>query len=267
MAVTMTRRAILGVGAAGTVGAASLALGDPHRTRRWLHAAGVVQGPDAKVPDARPRVEEHGTWAVAVPSVPPEAIVLCLHGRNESHAFAFDAIGVHRFVATRSLPWIVAAVDGGASSYWHHRADGRDPTTAIDDVLDRYRAFPVLLLGWSMGGYGALLLASTRPDSITAVAATSPALWRSFRRASPGAFDSDDDFRTNDVFAHLGGLRATSVRIDCGADDPFAPTARELVNALPNAAHSFGSGFHDAGYWRSRVEAQLDFFEQALRTS
>ena len=50
-------------------------------------------------------------------------------------------------------------------------------------------------LGWSMGGYGALLLGGRLgPARTAAICAVSPALWMSSGAAAPGAFDGPDDF-------------------------------------------------------------------------
>jgi S-formylglutathione hydrolase FrmB len=60
-------------------------------------------------------------------------------------------------------------------------------------------------LGTSMGGSGALVLAQRHPGLLSAVAAISPAVWRTYREAraaSSGAFASAGDFQANDVIAH-----------------------------------------------------------------
>lgn len=275
----MSRRTLLGAGGVAAVGAGAVAAGETQRGRRWLHSIGIVSGPDLEPPDIHVAVREHelashallGTvsWALAAPKE-PEAILLCLHGRHASHSFAFDDIGVHRFVAGAGLPWAVASVDGGASSYWHPRADGTDAQAMIFDELlptitDVTGDLPVLLLGWSMGGYGALLAASEQPDGVHAVAASSPATWRTFEAASPGAFDSAADFAAHDLNARESSLRAMPVRIDCGNDDPFIANVKALAAAVADES-DFGEGFHDAGYWRSRVPSQLDFFQRSLRS-
>ena len=269
---------MLGAGGVAVVGAGAVAVGESERGRRWLHAAGVLKGPDLSPPDVQAQVTRHVlesravrrrvTWAVATPTAPAEAIVVCLHGRNQSHAYAFDTIGMHRFVAAAGLPWAVASVDGGASSYWHERADGTDAQAMVlDEIVPAARRavgdVPLLLLGWSMGGYGVLLATSDRPTDVVASAAASPAVWRTAGQTTPGAFDSAADFRRHDLFGRVEVLREQRVRIDCGSDDPFAPNVRALTDRI-DAEHDFGLGFHDAAYWRSRVPAQLDFFERAL---
>ena len=207
-------------------------------------------------------------WGMSAPAQ-SEAVIVCLHGRGGSHRFAFGSIAVHRFVAARKLPWAVVAVDGGPSSYWHRRTDGRDPQAMVFDELlpvvkRRIGSVPLLLLGWSMGGYGALLAAADRSDEVSAVAASSPAVWRSFDEAAKGAFDDPADFQRNDLFTRMASPAHPSVRLDCGRDDPFYDNVRLLAERTGVEATGFGDGFHDAATWRSFIPDQLAFFQSAL---
>src|SRR6266511_3600576 len=93
------------------------------------------------------------------------------------------------------------------------------------------------VLGWSMGGYGALLCGVTRPERFAAVVASGPAIWRSYdeaHRVNPGAFDSAQEWAAYDVFAHADRLARVTVRIDCSHSDPFAPAVRALRDRLPD---------------------------------
>ena len=281
----MSRRAFLATGAGGVVAAAAgggaVLVGDASRARRWLHGRGYLDAPSIKAPAADVAVRESTlasrhigrdvAWAMALPAAPPAALLLCLHGRGAAHGFAFEPMEVHRFVAGAGLPWVVAAVDGGEASFWHRRADGTDASAMVfEELLPVVRQavgdVPLGLLGWSMGGYGALLAAIDRRDQVQAVAATAPALWRSFSEARPGAFDDAADFETHDVLRRLDRLAGLPVRIDCGRDDALADVARLLADRLPHAESDFGPGYHDADTWRTRLPAQLDFFRRAFPT-
>lgn len=207
-------------------------------------------------------------WALARPAGRARAVVLCLHGRGEDHRFAFERIGVHRFAAAARLPFAIVGVDGGSSSYWHHRETGVDPEAMVfDELLPAVRAelgdVPIFLLGWSMGGYGALLGASDHLGHVAAVAVASPAIWPSFAKTAPGAFDGPADFAAHDILSRVSTLRRLPTRIECGSGDPFIRVAMKLAREL-GAESSFSPGFHDAGYWRSRVRGQLEFFRRAL---
>ncbi len=125
------------------------------------------------------------------------------------------------------------------------------------------RTSRLALMGWSMGGYGALLMARRHPELVVAVAASSPAMWRSFGASAPGAFDSASDFAAHRV---LGTPPAPGVayRIDCGDADPFSAVSRRAARDLRARECSFGAGGHTAGYWRGVAPAQLAFVGHAL---
>jgi enterochelin esterase-like enzyme len=154
-------------------------------------------------------------------------------------------------------------VDGGRDSYWHRRSDGTDALAMLLEefiplVRDRVGPLPHALMGWSMGGYGALLAAERVPRQFRAVAPASPALWLSPGATALGAFDSPADFYANDVFAGVGKLRAMKVAVFCGTGDPFYAATRQLSGLMdfPHEAR-FGPGGHDDAYWRSVAPAQL----------
>ena len=121
----------------------------------------------------------------------------------------------------------LASVDGG-DYYWHARRAGMDTgAMVVEDFLplvarETGYAGPVAFLGWSMGGYGSLLLASELgPDRVSAVVAESAALWTEPGLSAPGAFDDRDDFEAHDVFERTAVLAQIPVRLDCGRSDPF----------------------------------------------
>ena len=146
-------------------------------------------------------------WTVAYPTGAVESmrVLIALHGRWASHTDTFDT-GLHldrvlaQQQATGVRPFAIASVDGG-DTYWHPRADGEDAGAMVINEfipllaglgLDTGR---IGLLGWSMGGYGALWLASLLgPQRVAVVAAESPAFWLCASDAAPGAFDGAADF-------------------------------------------------------------------------
>ena len=92
----------------------------------------------------------------------------------------------------------------------------------------------VAFLGWSMGGYGALLLGGRLgPARTAAICAVSPALWLSSGAAAPGAFDGPDDFAANSVFG-MPALASIPIRVDCGDSDPFYAATKQFIAQLPN---------------------------------
>lgn len=209
----------------------------------------------------------------------PVAVVLHGYGDDQRAAFSasmrFDAYLAHA-VQTRK-PFALASVAGG-NGYWHPRANGTDAgAMVVDDLLPQLaarglRARPtdrIALMGWSMGGYGALRLGGVLGKSrVTAVAVESPALWHTFRQAAKGAFDDAEDFARNTVFGRQSDLAGVAVRIDCGTGDGFYPNDRDYAAGFSvHPAGGFEAGGHDPGFWRRLAPAQLAFVGNALASA
>lgn len=243
----MNRRGfLLGAGAVALAGGTAAAV-DLADRQRLPHELGPGQTPGGQVP-ASGAVEVSGHldsrytnarmgWTISTPGNArrPQAIVYCLHCKGGDHRMAFDQIHVPDVAASVGLPVAVAAVDGGPDSYWHRRADGSDALAMllgefVPLVRSRVGALPQALMGWSMGGYGALLAAERATRQFRAVTPASPALWLTPGATAPGAFDSPADFYANDVFARLGDLRAMTVAVFCGTGIPsMRPPATSSV--------------------------------------
>jgi len=199
-------------------------------------------------------------------------LCLVLHGRGGSARDLAAGLAAPAFLAAATAsgiaPFALAAVDGG-ETYWHRRTDGDDPEKMLlDEVLPRLAAQGMrvdrfAVLGWSMGGYGGVLLARRHPDRVVAVAASSPAVWHGYRDAASGAFDSAADFAANRVLG-VGPARGVTYRIDCGNADPFSRPAHELATELGAAERAFTVGCHDFGFWRRQLPAQLAFLARSL---
>lgn len=268
------------VGGGVTVGALDTA--DHSLFERGLHRIGLASSPDRTFPASGAR-EQSGTfrsrymgrtvgWTVSRPAGdgPVDGIIFGLHGYGEDHRFVFDQIQLPDAAASVGLHVAVAAVDGGADSYWHKRADGTDALSMLlFEFVPQVRAMigdvPQALMGWSMGGYGALLAAERDPRGFVAVAPASPALWLTPGATAPGAFDSPADYYANDVFAGIDQLKGLAVAVACGTGDPFYSATRHLVAEMriPRTVF-FGPGYHDAAYWRSVVGEQLRAIQSAL---
>ncbi|BBU20915.1 alpha/beta hydrolase [Mycobacterium xenopi] len=292
----LSRRAVLRLGASAAVGAVSAyAVGAPLQSRRAvaarvsIAASGVPLAPAPPLepaPAAAPTMSTGSfvsaarggistNWAIARPPGQTKALrpVIALHGKG-SDAATVMAGGVEQGLAQAVRaglpPFAVVAVDGGGS-YWHKRASGEDSGAMVlnelipmlsSQGLDTSR---VAFLGWSMGGYGALLLGSRLgPTRTAAICAVSPALWLSPGAAAPGAFDGADDWAANSVFGQPA-LAAIPIRVDCGNSDPFYAATRQFVSQLPNPpAGGFSPGGHDAGFWSSQLPAELTWIAPLL---
>jgi pimeloyl-ACP methyl ester carboxylesterase len=200
------------------------------------------------------------------------AAAVCLPGRGSDARWVMDTLHAVDFVAAAGLGYAVAAVDGG-DSYWHRRRDGEDRMRMLLDeflplLARRFDLEPHGLLGWSMGGYGALLAAELRPDRFGVVAVSSAAVWPTYadqHAAVPDAFDGPADFARNDVFAGAVRLAGTSVSISCGTGDPFLGNDRAFAARLARRpAGEFVAGCHDEDFWRRMLPAQVRFLGRRL---
>ncbi|GAA3817689.1 alpha/beta hydrolase-fold protein [Nocardioides panacisoli] len=283
----------MGIGGAGAL-AAGAAIGVQTEVlpgRSWAYHRLGIDGADGTVPDVTPGPTESGSftsehrlgqevgWTIARPPAEharlPVAIVL--HGRGDDHASAFDHdyLALDMFlaaaVADGTPPFALASIDGG-DTYWHPRESGEDAAAMVVDEF-----LPLLLgrhdldlgrlglLGWSMGGFGALYIGAAPPAQVRAIGAMSPALWHEYADTAPGAFDDETDFERTTPFGDQDDLARTAVRIDCGEGDPFYDAVKDYrAGFAEEPAGGLALGDHDIGYWRRIAPGQVAFLGHAL---
>ncbi|CAN7276109.1 alpha/beta hydrolase-fold protein [Terrabacter sp. LjRoot27] len=202
-------------------------------------------------------------WRLAVPrSGRATGLVVALHGFGGGADDAFD-LGFGDAVEPSGMALV--SVDGG-NGYWHPRRDGSDTGAMVRDELVPMAleasglpaTSPVALLGWSMGGFGALLIASELGRSrVSGVVAASAALWQRGSETPARAYDGRADFDRHSIFNRLDRLRGIPVRLDCGTSDPFIAANRVLAQRLPGAEGHFIPGGHDDDFWSSNVRAEM----------
>lgn len=288
----LSRRQFLAAGGLVAAGAGAGALGVETGVlpgRSWAYSHLGFDGEDGTIPDVAPGLVVSGTftsqarlgkrcgWSIAHPPGDRRKLpaVVVLHGKGSDHTSAFAGLGLDRFLAATvragARPFAIASVDGG-DTYWHARDSGEDAGSMVVDEfipllerrgLDTRR---IGLLGWSMGGYGALLLAARLgKHRVAGVVAESPALWPRYEDTAPGAFDGPADFADALVWGQQDRLRGIPVRIDCGEGDPFYANTRDYVDGFEtDPAGGFQLGDHDMGYWRRMVPPQLEFLARCL---
>jgi pimeloyl-ACP methyl ester carboxylesterase len=269
-----SRRAVLttgiGTAAAAVLGAAALVPGvGPLRdtiSRRFED-----DGPDGVIPTAAPgdeRVESMKSEArrrkvdfyTAVPAGHGDGkglpVCLVLHGASATAA-DYPEFGLGRFLSDATArgapPFVLAGATGDLLRWEPHSGD--DPQRMVHEEVPRWcaeRGFDTTRLavwGWSMGGYGSLLLAETFPGFVRAVAAFSPAVGRGDR-----------------VFSGTSGLRGTRVGLWCGQQDDLHGSVRALEAALPEpkAAGGYAPGRHTRRHWNRITPEAFDFLAAAL---
>jgi S-formylglutathione hydrolase FrmB len=184
-------------------------------------------------------------------------ICLVLHGGSKRPA-DFADLGLGGFltdsVRRGAPPFVLAGATGDRLAWQPHGRD--DPQRMVHEELPAWcadRGFDtgrIAAWGWSMGGYGALLLAETFPGFVRSVAAFSPAV-------APG----------DPVFDGAAKLAGLPIGLWCGRDDSLYPGVRELHDALPQQpmAGSYQDGQHHFGYWSTVVPEAFDFLARTLR--
>lgn len=207
-------------------------------------------------------------WIIALPpgQTGPLRPVIALHAvRGDAHQAIDLGVedGLAQLVKAGRPPFAVVGVDGG-DSYWHRRASGEDSGAMVLNELIPMLAARGLdtsrvgFIGWSMGGYGALLLgARLGPQRTAGICAVSPALYQSFAGSTRGAFDGDEDWARNTVFG-LSALSSIPLRVDCGSSDRFAPATHQFIAQLGRPpSGGFSPGGHDVSFWREQLPGEL----------
>ncbi len=286
------RRSLLlgaaGVLAGGTAAAAGVYEGVlPGRPR--LQALLGLNGEPGRVPDVAWGPVETGSfvserslgaqtrWVLLRPpgtGTDPLPLVVALHGLDwDLDGFLPDGIGLPQFLAAATAagvpPFAIVAAEGGGS-YWHRRPDGEDAGAMVtDELLPLMAARADLstdrigLLGWSMGGYGALRLAELLgAGRVAAVAVAGPAIWSDPSDASSAGFEDEAEYDEFTVTGRQADLDGIAVRIDCGTGDPFYRDVEDYVAGFDHDADvtsSFEPGAHDRDFWRRVLPDQLAF--------
>ncbi len=276
----LTRRAALRLGAGAVAGAAST-----WALSAWLDPTRAIPSPAPFEPAAgtasptrlsgsfvsAARGGMTTNWVIALPPGQTTGLrpVIALHGRSGNANTVID-LGVEdalaKLVTSGRTPFAVVGVDGGDHSYWHRRVSGEDTgAMVLGELLPMltskgFDTSRVGLLGWSMGGYGALLLGARLGAARTAgICAVSPALWTTYAASDPGAFDNYQDWTRNSVWG-LPALSSIPIRVDCGTSDRFYPAAKQFVAQLKTPPFgSFSAGGHDVTYWRQQLPEELSW--------
>lgn len=265
------RRFVIGTGGlvvAGATGAAVLAATGEIPLPRPIRAR--LNDPGGTIPDAAVgrvaletvRSNARGLDVGVFTAVPAGfgdgaglPVCLVLHGASATTA-DFARFGLPEFltaaVESGAPPFALVGVDGGRSRWEGEGSD--DPQRMLRDEVPAWcaeRGFDparIAAHGWSMGGYGALLLAASNPGWLRAVAVLSPAVGSG--RLAP-------------IVDRLDGGR---VALWCGDDDALYGAVRDLEAAIPGgpAIAEYAPGGHTRSYWNTVTVDALSFVGRSL---
>lgn len=266
------RRFLIGTGgvvAAGATGAGVLAAtGEiplPRRIRARLDDPGgtVPDAPVGRVALETVRSDARGRDVGLFTAVPAGfgdgsglPVCLVLHGASATTA-DFARFGLPEFltatIESGVLPFVLVGVDGGRTR-WEGDGGDDDPQRMLRDELPVWcaeRGFDTSRIaahGWSMGGYGTLLLAASNPGWLRAVAVLSPAVGGG---------------RLASIVDRLDGDR---VALWCGDDDALYGAVQDLEAAIPGgpAIAEYAPGGHTRSYWNTVTIDALSFVGRSL---
>jgi S-formylglutathione hydrolase FrmB len=212
-------------------------------------------------------------------------LVIALHGLNGNHTNALAGITPSQALALPAEsatsgspvalpPMALVTVDGGGG-YWNPHPGDNPQAMLVDELIPMCQRAglgtgvgQLGVLGISMGGYGAILLAEKYPRLVRAVAAISPAIFTSYAQAkatNPDAYATAADFAADDAITHAAALADTPVRIAIGRDDPFYPGVQTLSAALPKTAQvHYGNGCHTDPFFTAQLPPSLTYLSKFL---
>ena len=185
-------------------------------------------------------------------------VCLLLHSAAGDERAPFERLRLHHHLAQAVgaggiRPFALASADGRGSGWRPGPADDlfgmllEELAPLLSGLGLRTGPGRLGVLGWSMGGAGALRLAETHPGRLAAVVAASLAI-----------------AETGPEVAAAGRLSGLPVKVDCGANDPFAPATRALAATLPAAEVAVAKGCHDGCFWQLKALPQLRLLASAF---
>ncbi|MGD0892729.1 MAG: alpha/beta hydrolase-fold protein [Terracidiphilus sp.] len=215
-------------------------------------------------------------------------VVYLLHGNGGSfREFSNDSDVAHYAAPGHSAELILVMPEGGSSYYLNAalKPEDRFKDYLVNDLIaDVESRFPAAtgrknraVIGISMGGYGAINLALTRPDLFAFAGAISPAVDTPSRRFSWRRWGQSMRFRT--IFGPAGSATRQAsdpfhvvqyanptvtpyIYMTAGEQEPLLEPIRRFASVLHNRhfAYEFHTtpGGHDWNEWNGQIPACFD---------
>ncbi len=210
-----------------------------------------------------------------------------LHGLSDDHTIWMRRTSIERYAAAKNIAVVMPAV---GRSFYQNMASGPRYWTFLSEELPTIcrTFFPLsaarednFAAGLSMGGYGALRLALTRPEGFAAAASLSGALdlnkrlseigrpgsrfsreeWAAIFGSASKADGTDADLYT--VAQKVAAAKSTHPRlfVACGTEDELIEENRGFHRHLESVhyEHTYeeGPGKHEWRYWDAQIEQVL----------
>jgi len=216
------------------------------------------------------------------------SVVYLLHGAGDDYTgWSEKAPNLKQLADRYNL--IFVCPDGGRTSWYFDspidvsmQYETYVAKELVNKIEQLYRAIPKkenrAIAGLSMGGHGALFLASKHPHIWGAAGSMSggvdirpfPNNWDIAKRL--GTLDShQQNWEENTVINKVEALKKANLKlmIDCGVDDFFYKVNMNLHQKLKEEGvpHDFilRPGSHNWGYWNNAVKYQMLFFSEFFK--
>ena len=212
--------------------------------------------------------------------------VYLLHGLSDDHTAWIRRTNVERYATDHGFAVIMPEVQ---RSFYCDMKYGSDYFTYVSDELPRFcrelfglssKREETFVAGLSMGGYGALKCALSRPDVFCAAASLSGAVnVKAYEKMEEGRLkdqirgivgtgcevpERDDLFALARKAAELPPEKRPSVMTCCGTEDSLYGDNllfRDLMRSLDmRYEYREGPGDHNWVYWDAMIQLALDFF-------
>ncbi len=215
------------------------------------------------------------------PARPPQPqglpVVYVLHGFGGNYALWEEKVPALTSLADQYNCLVVCPDGGRMTLYFDNPIDSnyRFESWFMGELLPYIEThFPVAhdrqfraICGNSMGGFGALFLASRHPETFSAAGSMSGVLnLENMAKYSILAKKQVDADCCSINWKNLGGSLPVALSIECGREDYLLAASRAAHNRLDEMgiAHDYTErpGKHEWSYWDNAIRYQFLFFSQ-----
>lgn len=234
-------------------------------------------------------------------------VVYLLHGYGDDETAWYASGGIKYFVDMYSaeIAPMIYVMPQGFNRYYIDKYNGRFPymqmfvNELVPTIDERYRTKPDktqrAVMGYSMGGYGALILPALNPEvfSISVPLSMSFRTDEQYMAESQGSFDVQwapnfgpypgasgvdritDYFKAHSPFhffdqEDVSKYADLKIMIDCGDDEEILSNTNDNLHALMRDRHvtheyRVRSGGHSFDYWKKSYPEALKFISNAVQ--